>query len=102
MSDAFSFTPQERIGLIEDRALAVDPEGREVLVGLTHYETVIFMEYRRAWVRERLAGIHRSEEQRERHRVYSEKHELARLAVIGEEVARQTRDRRNPPELPTE
>jgi hypothetical protein len=84
----FTFTDEERIPLVMARALSKDEEGREVLVGLTLDETSFVMERRRRF----LAAIgtgerdRRDPASRDRFRELSEKHEKARLAVIGAEI----------------
>jgi hypothetical protein len=76
----FEFTEDERAHLTEMRAITKDSQGREVLVGLTLDETVIYMAYHRK--------IRTGEHDSEGGEVYLElhnKHERARLAVIGAE-----------------
>jgi hypothetical protein len=62
-------------------AISTDPKGHEVLVGLTLDETAEFMAHRRAFERgERDGG------NRERHLELHDKHERARLEVLGTEI----------------
>lgn len=77
----YEFTDGERAYLAEMRALTTDVEGREVLVGLTAEETAVYMAHSRA----RLAG----KPFRAGSKKYlglREKHERARLEVLGAEI----------------
>jgi hypothetical protein len=85
----FEFTDDERAGLRESRALNTDSQGRQILVGLTLEETAEVMEHRRAFRR----GEQRHENKK-RISALVEKHEAARLEVLGTEMALK---RSNPP-----
>lgn len=85
----FVFTDGERASLREMSALTTDSNGREVLAGLTADETELVMLHRRDFAK----GI-RHREQRARVLDLVDKHERARLLIIGAEV--QLR-RDNPP-----
>ena len=43
----FTFTDDERAGMAERRAIVKDPQGREILAGLSFEDTVYCMEYSR-------------------------------------------------------
>lgn len=77
---AFTFTDTERAYLSEMRALTTDSQGREHLVGLTLDETALYMRC----VRDR--SRKGSREDTKRFVQLHDKHELARLQVIGAEV----------------
>ena len=77
----FEFTAAERMSLTENRALTTDPQGREILVGLTLDETMALMSHRRKF----LQGD-RDRANRGYCLELNRKHELARLEVIGTEV----------------
>lgn len=74
----FRFTDAERIYLTEMHSLATDTEGNEVLVGLTLEETAFLMEHRR-----KFAAGDRDRENRARARELSDRHQVARLQVVG-------------------
>ena len=74
------FTEKDRTFLTELRAITKDAQGREVLVGLTEQETAFYMEYSRR----RLKG-EGDPSGRDRYLELSEKHELARLSILGAE-----------------
>lgn len=94
---SFAFTPEERSSLQATCSIGIDEQGREVLVGLTYVETAVFMEYQRTWLDDRRAGRRRSADERNRHRVYHDKHERARLAALGEQIAARARPSSTPP-----
>lgn len=72
----------ERAYMQEMRILTTDTEGNEVMVGLTLDETLIMLEHNRRF----LAGDRdRSEAGRESYLRLHEKHERARLQVLGAE-----------------
>lgn len=76
----FTFTDAERIYYREMRALSTDAQGREILVGLSFEETQALMEHRRKF----LTGNRDRDNQRYFMQL-RDKHELARLAVLGAE-----------------
>lgn len=76
----FEFTENERIYLKEMRAISTDAQGMEVLVGLTIEETAFYMARSRAF----LSG-NRHRDNRDKYLALHEKHERARLEVIGTE-----------------
>lgn len=78
----FSFTDGERAYFTEMRTVSTDDEGREILVGLTFEETVFYMEYSRRF----LTGRDRDPDHRDRYLQLHDKHERARLAVLGAEI----------------
>jgi len=84
-----ALTDEQRAHLTEMRALTTDEQGREVLVGLTHAETVFYLEYGRR----RIAG-ERSTKDRERYLELHEQHERARQQILGAEIQRRSE---NPP-----
>jgi len=75
------FTDADRTSLVEMRALTTDSAGREVLVGLTFEETVFYMEY----TNKRMQG-YKDRPNSKRYLQLHEKHELARLEVLGTEI----------------
>lgn len=78
----FTFSEQERLWHSEMRGIAIDEQGREVLVGLTMDETVFYMTY----VRHRAAGDRDPDRGHQRRFLeLHDKHELARYQVIGAE-----------------
>lgn len=80
MTDTFAFTGSERAYLKEIRALSTDSQGREVLVGLTFDETVFYVTY----IREQANDI-RSRDDNDKYLELHEKHERARITVLGAE-----------------
>jgi hypothetical protein len=76
----FEFTDSERAYLIEMRAITTDAQGREVLVGLSLEETAVYMAHCRAF----LTGD-RDRDGRDAYLRLHDKHERARLEVIGTE-----------------
>ena len=85
----FEFTESERAYLKEMRAISTDSQGREVLVGLTVEETALYMAHSRAF----LSG-NRDRDNRDAYLRLHDKHERARLEVIGTEHYLRTE---NPP-----
>jgi hypothetical protein len=77
----FSFTDDERAYLSEMRAMSTDASGNEILVGLTLEETAFYMNY----TRKRLTGEH-DHQHGERYLELHDKHEQARLEVLGTEI----------------
>lgn len=77
----FAFTDKERAGFSEQRAIATDPQGREVLVGLTLEETAFYM----AYVRNRVADGQPDPEAEDRYFDLHEKHQRERFRVLGAE-----------------
>ena len=77
----FEFTDSERAYMIEQRAISEDEQGHEVLVGLTFEETSFYMTYGR----KALSGD-RDHKDTETYLELNDKHERARLEVIGTEV----------------
>jgi hypothetical protein len=77
----FEFTEHERQSLTMMRALAQDEQGREVLVGLTIEETEELMGHYRRFPKERVP-----DREKQRFRELHDKHEKARLEVIGSEA----------------
>ena len=75
------FTDADRTYLAEMRALSRDSAGREILVGLTFEETEFYMEY----TNKRMQG-HKDRPNSKRYLELHEKHELARLEVLGTEI----------------
>jgi hypothetical protein len=75
---------KHRAHLTEMRAIATDQDGREVLVGLTFEETEWYFDYHA----QRLSGHHTTN--RRRFLALYEKHEQARLQVIGAEFQKLT------------
>lgn len=78
----FTFTESERAYLSEMRAITTDGHGREVLVGLTLEETAWYVAYSKA----RLTGEHREPEDGKEYLELYDKHERARLQVLGAEI----------------
>jgi hypothetical protein len=72
--------------LTEMRAIGKDPEGREVLVGLTFDETAWYFDY----LATRTGGGRRSSADRDRYLALHNKHEMVRLQVLGAEVQKRT------------
>jgi hypothetical protein len=86
-----NFTDAERAWHSEMRGLAVDQEGRAVLVGLTMEESEFYVTH----IRKRSSGDHdRNPVSRTRFLELHEKHEIARLQII--EAENYVR-RENPP-----
>jgi hypothetical protein len=79
---------KHRAHLTEMRAIATDQDGREVLVGLTFEETEWYFDYQA----QRLSGQRGRDHTTNRRRFLAlyEKHEQARLQVIGAEFQKQT------------
>ncbi len=80
MSTKFEFTDSEKVYLREMRAFSTDAQGREVLVGLTREETILYVTYGR----DRMAGMSRHDDG-EKYLEFHDKHERARLSVLGAE-----------------
>jgi hypothetical protein len=79
----FEFSDQERAWHTEMRGISTDEHGREVLVGLTMEETVFYM----SRARNRASGVRNSDpDNRTCFLGLHQKHELARLQVIGAEI----------------
>lgn len=78
----FEFTAIERASLNEMRSITTDGQGREVLVGLDYTETEQFMNRRR-----RCAAGLRDDEGRAAWLALARRHDLARLQVLGAEIA---------------
>ena len=76
----FAFEDGEKSYLREMRALTTDSQGRDVLVGLSFEETEIYVNHSRALLRG-----DRDRESRDLYLQLHEKHERARLEVIGTE-----------------
>jgi hypothetical protein len=74
------FTDEERAYLVEMRAISTDANGKEVLVGLHVYETAFYMDYARSYRKP-----DRDPRNRDKYLMLHEKHQLARLQVIGAE-----------------
>ena len=77
----FSFTDDERAHLTEMRAISTDSNGIEILVGLTIEETAFYMNYTRG----RVAG-NNDHFGGEKYLQLHDKHEQARLEVLGTEI----------------
>ena len=77
----FEFTEDERGALTESRSITTDAQGQEVLVGLTLDETAVYMMHRRKF----LIGD-RDRKNRETYLKLHDKHERARLEVLGTEI----------------
>ena len=75
------FGKDERAYLMEMRALTTDSCGQEIFVGLTHEESIFYANYSR----DSLRGT-ASPDDSEKYLALNQKHEIARLAVIGAEV----------------
>lgn len=78
----FRFSDSEKVYLAELRAISTDEGGNEILVGLTLEETTWYMEYSR---RSLTADSDHSSESADRYLQLHDKHELARLGVVGAE-----------------
>jgi hypothetical protein len=76
--------------LTEMRAIGIDGEGREVLVGLTFDETAWYFEYSDRKLHGK-SGTNLDED-RDRYLVLSDKHERARLQVLGAEIEKRIDD----------
>jgi hypothetical protein len=87
----FEFSDSERVWHTEMRGISTDEQGREVLVGLTMEETVFYV----TRTRNRGSGVRDSDPgNRARFLELGQKHERARLQVIGAEIELR---RENPP-----
>ena len=75
------FTDADRTYLNGMRALSTDSAGREVLVGLSFEESEFYM----AYANQRMQG-HKDRPNSKRYLELSEKHERARLEVLGAET----------------
>lgn len=75
-------TESRREYLKEMRALTVDKNGNEHLVGLTLEESEFYLNYGTA----RLEGLHLTRAEGDRYLALHGKHERARLAVLGVEI----------------
>jgi hypothetical protein len=73
----------ERWSLEQNFALSTDSAGDEVFVGLTREETLFLLGYRRTSRQLRAASKRPPPEDRERATQLREKHEHARLQIIG-------------------
>jgi hypothetical protein len=78
----FEFSDSERVWHTEMRGISTDEHGREVLAGLTMEETAFYM----SRTRSRASGVHDNPNSRTRFLELREKHERARLQVIGAEI----------------
>jgi hypothetical protein len=76
--------------LTEMRAIGVDGEGREVLVGLTFEETAWYLEYSDRKLHGKSGTNH--DEDRDQYLVLHDKHESARLQVLAAEIEKRTDD----------
>ncbi|WP_353646538.1 hypothetical protein [Mesorhizobium sp. WSM2239] len=87
MDVPLELTPGEEEALTRDRALTTDSKGRLTLVGLTVEESIWYVEHKRQWLAERIDDTLRrkSREGRKRYLELYERHEFARLQVIGAE-----------------
>jgi hypothetical protein len=75
----FTFSDSERTHLSEMRAIAIDEQGRQVLVGLSMDETVFYQTY----IRRRAAGTReRDRTNQPRFQELHQKHEWHRMQVI--------------------
>lgn len=72
----------DRAYMIEMRMLSTDQEGNEVMVGLTLDETLRMLEYNRRFLANERD---RSESARADYRALQQRHERARLQVLGAE-----------------
>jgi hypothetical protein len=80
----------ERWGAEQNRALARDLDGNEVFVGLNREESLFFVGYRRMTsLPLRAAGLRPSQADRKRASELRQKHEIARLQVIGAMVEKE-------------
>lgn len=79
----FNFTDSERAYFREHCAISTDPDGNEVLAGLTQEETEIYMEICRMFLTHDHYYIDRNSEQ---YLKLHAKHEKARLDAIENEV----------------
>jgi hypothetical protein len=77
-----TLTGERRAHLLEMRALTIDRQGNELLVGLTFEETDFYLDYGTA----RLEGRHTTSEEGNRYLALHDKHERARLAILGAEI----------------
>jgi hypothetical protein len=87
----FNFTDAERAYLNEMRAITTNPQGQEVLVGLTEEETAFYMTHTRQFLTER-----RDRDGKARYLELHDKHERGRFAVLGAGHVLRTE---NPPRL---
>jgi hypothetical protein len=78
-----TFTDSERALFTEWRAITLDAHGNEVLVGLTDDETKWYLDHKRPFLTPQRDHSHES---KKKYLQLHEKHELARLAVIGGEI----------------
>src|SRR5918994_1606441 len=87
MDAPLELTPGEEEALTRDRALTTDSKGRLTLVGLTVEESIWYIEHKRQWLAERIDDTLRrqSRDGRKRYLELYERHEFARLQVIGAE-----------------
>ncbi|EHK53359.1 hypothetical protein MAXJ12_30672 [Mesorhizobium alhagi CCNWXJ12-2] len=87
MDAPLELTSGEEEALTLDRALTTDSKGRLTLVGLTVEESIWYIEHKRQWLAERVNDTLRrkSREGRKRYLELYERHEFARLQVIGAE-----------------
>lgn len=77
---------ERRACLAEMRALTVDKDGTERLVGLTREESEFYLNYGE----KRIAGRGRDSTERSRYLALHSKHEQARLSVIAAEIQLRT------------
>lgn len=78
----FRFSDSERVYLTEMRAISTDGDGNEVLVGLSLEETAWYMEHSRRFL---TSERDRNSENRARYLQLHDKHEIARLGIVGAE-----------------
>lgn len=79
----FEFSEAERVYLKEMRAISSDSQGREILCGLTREETLFYMAHSRAFVS---GNRDRDRDNRDEYLKLHDKHELARLEILGAEA----------------
>ncbi len=75
----------ERAYLVEMRALTTDAEGREVLVGLTFEETLEYLKLAHTTGASGASSAGARYDDGERYLALHDKHELARLEILGAE-----------------
>lgn|SRR5690606_37695298 len=74
----------ERMALRQNRALGTDKAGNEIFVGLSREESLDYLAYRRqSSLVMRAAGIRPDKERRLHGMALREKHERARLQIVG-------------------
>jgi hypothetical protein len=94
MDVPLELTPGEEEALTRDRALTTDSKGRLTLVGLTVEDSIWYIEHKRQWLAERMDDTLRrqSRDGRKRYLELYERHEFARLEVLGAEHEVRTED----------